>query len=839
MRPALALRFARRELRGGLKGFRVFLGCLTLGVAAIAGVGSLSTAILEGIRDNGRVILGGDVDLRLSHRPASGTERAWLDARATISEVLEMRSMARAAGAKQRALVELKAVDGRYPLYGRVVLDNGIDLAAAIGRQAGRWGAAVEPELLRRLGLRVGDGIKVGELVYQVRAVLRQEPDRAAGGIAFGPRVMVALDSMAETGLVRLGSLIHYHYHVQLAPQVTVAAWTGRLRSALPDAGWRIRSHTNSAPGLQQFVERLAIFLTLVGLSALLVGGVGVGNAVHSYLDSKTTTIATLKCLGAPGGLIFRVYLTQVLVLALGGIIAGLVIGAALPLAAMVLLAELLPVPVALGLYPEPLLLAALYGLLTALAFALWPLGRAREVAAAGLFRHIVAPARAWPRATYVVGTVAAVIALAAIAVLTTEERRFAVWFVFGAAGVFIILRAAAAILMALARRAGRPRVAMLRLALANLYRPGAPTGSVVLSLGLGLTLLVAVALIEANLSRQINERLPDQAPAFYFVDIQKDQLTPFLATARGVAGVGQIRHMPMLRGRITRLGDVPAEQIAAPPEARWVLRGDRGLTYAVELPANNEIVAGAWWPPDYRGPPLVSFEAASATALGVEIGDSVTVDVLGREITATVASLRRVDWTSLGINFVLIFDPQSLAAAPHAYLATAKADGAAEDALFDAVTERFANVTVVRMKEALQLVNGLLAKIGAAVRVTAAVTLLAGVLVLAGAMATGHRHRVYDAVMLKVLGARRRYVMGIYLVEYALLGLITAAIAALAGSAAAWFVLTEVMSSEWTFLPATVAATALLSVAVTVVLGLAGTWRALAQKAAPILRTE
>ena len=574
-----------------------------------------------------------------------------------------------------------------------MLLDGGGELAAAIARREGRWGAVVEPQLMRRLGLAVGDGIKIGELVYRIRAVLRQEPDRVAGGIAIGPRVLVALDSMAATGLVRLGSLIHYHYHVQLPPARSVAAWTAAVRDALPDAGWRIRSHANSAPGMRQFVQRLTIFLTLVGLSALLVGGVGVGNAVHSYLDGKTTTIATLKCLGAPGGLIFRIYLVQVLMLAAVGVVVGLVLGALLPLAAMALLAEVLPVPVAFGLYPAPLALAAIYGVLVALAFALWPLGRAREVAAAGLFRHIVAPARRWPRPSYVLATIAAVAALAAIAVLTTEERRFAIWFVFGAAGTFIVLRGAAAGVMALARRAGRPRSATLRLALANLHRPGAPTGSVVLSLGIGLTLLVAVTLIEGNMSRQITERLPDTAPAFYFVDIQKDQLAPFLATARSVPGVGQVDHVPMLRGRITAIDGVPSEQIVPPPEARWVLRGDRGLTYAALPPANSEIVAGTWWPADHRGPPLVSFEAHSATALGLEIGDTITVAVLGREITATIANLRRVDWTTLGINFVMVFDPVSLAAAPHSVLATAKADGAAEEALFDAITDRFANV--------------------------------------------------------------------------------------------------------------------------------------------------
>ncbi len=834
---ATALRFARRELRGGLKGFRIFLACLTLGVAAIAAVGSLSGALVAGMRDNGRAILGGDVALRLTHRPATAAEQAWLAREGEISHSMEMRSMA--AGGERRTLVELKAVDGGYPHYGAVVLSSGAEMQSLLGRRAGGWGAVVEPTLMRRLGLGLGDRIKIGELAFEIRDTIALEPDRAAGGFAIGPRVMVALDAMAETGLVRIGSLIRYHYRIRLAPGADVVGWVERLRAALPDAGWRIRDHRNGAPNLQQFVQRMTLFLTLVGLSALLVGGVGVGNAVHGYLDGKTATIATLKCLGAPGGFIFQVYLVQVGLLAAVGILVGLALGAGTPMAAVAVFADILPVPATPGLYPAPLALAAFYGVLVALAFAIWPLGRAREVPAAGLFRQVVAPVGTRPRAVYVIATIVAVAALATVAIWMAEEKHFAIWFVLGALGSFAVLRAMGLGIMALARRVARPPVAALRLAIANLHRPGAPTPSVVLALGQGLTLLVGIASIEANLDRQVNERLPDRAPAFFFVDIQANQLDDFLATAGEVPGVGAVRHVPSLRGRITRVAGVPAEQIEPTPETRWVLHGDRGLTYAALPPGDNTVTAGDWWPADYQGPPLVSFEADAAAGLGLQVGDSVTVNVLGREITATIANLRRVDWQTLGINFVVIFDPHTLAAAPHSFLATAEADGPAEAALFDAVTARFANVTAIRMKEALEIVNDLLAKISIAVRSTATVTLIAGVLVLGGAMAAGHHHRVYDAVILKVLGATRRDVLAAYVAEYAILGLATAVVAAVAGTIASWAVVTFVMHAEWVFLPATVAATALISVAVTVTLGLAGTWRALSQNAMAVLRTE
>ena len=833
----LALSFARRELRGGLKGFRVFLACLALGVAAIAGVGTLTKSIVAGLKDDGRKILGGDIDLRLSQQKIAPEALAWLRQRGRLSRTLDMRTIAH--GALRRTLVELKAVDEAYPLYGAVRLRGGGDLGAALAQRDGRFGAVLESQVLYRLALEPGGEIRIGEQVYQVRGVIEHEPDRAASQFVLGPRALVARASMAGTGLVKVGSLIHYHTRLKLPEGTDVGPVVNQLRAAFPDAAWRIRTHRNGAPGLRLFLDRLRLFLTLVGLTALLVGGVGVGNAVRSYIDGKTATIATLKCLGATSGAVVRIYLAQVMILATLGIAGGLAIGIATPFVLGSLLAEVLPVALKPGLYPGPLILATAYGGLIALAFALWPLGLAGKVPAGGLFRSAIAPATGRPRPIYVLAVAAALAVLCLLAILTTEERAFAAWFIVGAAGCFAVLSAAGLLIQALARRARRPRDAGLRLALANIHRPGAPTGSVVLSLGLGLTLLVTVVLIEGNFARQVKERLPEQAPAFFFVDIQKDQIDRFLALAHGIPGVERVRNVPSLRGRITRVNGIPAREVEVAPEERWVLSGDRGLTYAARPPGNNPVVAGTWWPADYDGPPLVSLEATAARGLGLDIGDTITVNVLGREITATVRNLRQVDWGSLGINFVLVFDPNTLKPAPHTYIATADTTPEAEEVLYRAVTDTFANVTAVRMKEALELVNDILIKIGAAVRGVALVTLVAGVLVLAGAMAAGQSRRVYDAVIFKVLGATRRDILRAFVVEYAILGLATAVVAGAAGALASYMVMTRVMGADWQFVPGVAVATLGLGLVATVGFGLAGTWRALAQKPAPVLRTE
>lgn len=840
----LPLRLARRELRGGLHGFRIFLACLTLGVTAIAGVGSVSDAVLTGLQRDGRILLGGDMDLRLTHVAADAEQRAFLDSRADVSSVAEMRAMARGQGeGARRVLVELRAVDRLYPLFGAAELTpaEGVpdELPAALARREGHWGAVIDPSLLRRLDVALGDLVRVGDLDYRVTGVLEREPDRTSRAFTLGPTFMVAHDSLAETGLVQPGSLIQHHYRLRLDRGVTPEAMRAELTERFPEAAWRIRDTTEAAPGIGRFIDRLTLFLTLVGLTALLVGGVGVGNAVRSYLEGKTATIATLKCLGAPGRLIFQVYMAQILALALVGIVVGLVFGAAATYLVAGLLGDALGWRAELGIYPLPLAIAAAFGLLTAITFSLWPLARARSIAAASLFRDLVTPASAKLAA----GTLPALLVsgglLAALAIFTAADRRLAFFFVVGALATLLLFRLTAQAIIWGARRLPRPRRPGLRLAIANLYRPGAPTASVVMSLGLGLTVLVAIALIEGNLSRQVTQSLPEEAPGFYFIDIQPDQVAEFDALVESFPGVSELQQVPMLRGRIAAVNGTPPSELDIPGDVQWVFRGDRGLTWMREPRAGDKITAGEWWPPDYDGPPLVSLHDEVAKALDIGPGDRLTINILGRDVEVTIANLREVDWSNLSINFVMIFSPGLLERAPQSHIATVKADPETEDALEIAVTDRFVNVSSIRVKEALEQVAGLIAQIAIAVRAIAAVALVAGVLVLAGAVAAGHHRRVYDAVVLKVLGATRRTVAQTFLLEYGLLGLVTAAVASVIGTLAAWLVLTEIMQADFVFLPQAVATTTLLATLITVGFGFAGTWRALGQKAAPLLRNE
>jgi putative ABC transport system permease protein len=757
-----------------------------------------------------------------------------------------MRAMARTADGRT-ALVEVKAVDGAYPLFGAAQLDPAMPLADTLAMRDGAFGAAADPLLLARLELKPGARITVGAATIEIRAALSSEPDRlSAGGFGLGPRLMISPEALRATGLLQPGSQVRWHYRLRLPPsdasdaavERTIAAATAQV----PDAGWEVRSRSNASPALERNIERFTQYLTLVGLTALLVGGVGVANAIRGHLDRKRDTIATMKSLGATGGEVFVIYLTQAMTLALIGAIPGLILGAALPFLVAWGFGSILPLPLAPTLHLEDLALALLYGLLTALAFAIWPLGRAHDVSVSALFRDEVAPERRWPRRIYIALTIAAVAVLATLAVKLAYDQRVAAIFVAAAAGVFVALRLVASLVMAVAKRAPRPRSTALRLAIANIHRPGALTASVVMSLGLGLALLVTVIEVDGNLRRQFIAALPEQAPSFFFLDIQSADAERFDAFIRQHAPGAALERVPMLRGRIVSANGVRAEDIRVPASQNWVLQSDRGITYSDTIPAGSRVTEGAWWTPDYSGPPLVSFERRVASALGLSIGDAIVVNVLGRNIEARVANLRTLDWQSLGINFAMVFAPASLRGAPHTFIATLTYPGgstiAAETELLKAAADTFPSVTTVRVREAIDSVGGIVTNLVAALRGASALTLLIAMLVLGGALAAGHRHRVYDAVVLKTVGATRGKLLAAYALEYLMLGIATAVFGVAAGTAAAAFVVRQVMNLPFTWLPGPDLAAAALAVGVTVVLGLIGTFHALGQKPAPVLRS-
>ena len=840
---SLALRFSMREMRGGLSGFIIFIICIALGVAAIGGVNSVAQAIGGAVAAQGQVLLGGDIRFQLVHREANESERAFIEGLGTASASATMRSMVRLPDGSDQTLVELKATDDAYPLYGDFITEPALPREELYARSGGAWGTAVADLLLSRLGLKLGDRLILGSETFEIRALVVSEPDAVGEGFGFAPRMMISLEALRASGLIQEGSLVENAWKVRLHDVATPARLEqirAQATTEFPEAGWSIRDRTSAAPSLSSNVERFSQFLTLVGLTALGVGGVGVANAVRAYLDGKRAVIATFKSLGASGGFVFTVYLVQIGLIALIGIALGLLAAAAMPFFAAAFLSTLLPMPATGGIYPGALAVGALFGLLGTLAFALLPLGRARDVPATALFRELGFEARGLPSFAYLAASGAIAIVLAAFAVWWSTDRFIAAIFIGAMLCSFAILRLVSLGVQWLARRSPRVRSTALRLAIGNIHRPGALTPSVVLSLGLGLTLLVTLALIDGNLRRQIAGNLPERAPDFFFVDIQNAEIGAFRDLIAAQSPGGDLDTVPMLRGRIMALNGTDVRQIEVPPEGAWVLRGDRGVTYAETPPENSTVSEGEWWPADHAGEPLVSFAAEEAGQIGLKIGDTVTVNILGRNITARIANFREIQWESMGINFVMVFSPNTFAGAPHAWLATLTSPGsdtAADAQLLNAVTRAFPAVTTVRVKDALEIVNGLVAQLATAIRAAAAVALVASILVLSGALAAGNRARIHDAVVLKTLGATRRTLIGAYTLEYAMIGLATAVFALAAGGVSAWYVIARIMQLPSQFLPEVAASTVAVALVLTVGIGLAGTWRVLGHKAAPVLR--
>jgi putative ABC transport system permease protein len=831
----LAFRLARRELRGSVHGLRIVLACLALGVAAIAAIGTLREGVTRGLAADGSRILGGDIEVGGGAQPLPDSLRVWLRERgARVSDVVTMRSML-VAPSGARMLVELKAVDGAWPMIGQATLNPPGAVTPALAEN----GLLVDPLVVDRLGVHPGDMLRLGNLSMALRGTLTDEPDRVATPSIFGPRALVSLAALPATGLIQPGSIVEYRMRAVLPPGMDADRVIRDLRSAFHEQGWRVRNARDAAPGVGQFVDRTSLFMTLVGLTSLLVGGIGVANGVRAWLDARARTIATLRCLGASARLVFAVALIQVMALASLGILAGVVAGAALPVAASGLLRDVLPVPPVLGVFPVPLGLAALYGLLTATTFALWPLARAMRIPGAALFRDPLLPARVKLRGRLLAVNTLLAVALVALTVGTADDPHFALWFCIAAIGTLALFRVGGWTVMRLASVMPHGGVPWVRLGLSNLHRPGNTTPLMLVSLGLGLSTLAAVALIQGNLRRQVEDQLPQRAPSFFFIDIQNTQMDQFRQILAAQSGVEDVQEVPSLRARVVAVNGVPADEVKATPDTTWGLRGDRGLTYAATMPAGTRLVAGQWWPTDYKGPPLVSFDASLARGWNVHLGDVIRVNVLGRDIDLKVASLRDVAWRSLGINFTLVASPGLLEHAPHTHIATVRVQPAAEGSLLRAVTDALPNVSGIRVADVLKSVADLLGQIGAVLTATGSLTLGAGALVLAGAVAAGQRRRIRQAVILKSLGATRAQIRGAWLVEFGILGASAGMIAAVVGTAASYGVMHFVMAADWAFLPTTLAVTVLSCVVLMLGFGYAGTAAALRIKAAPLLRNE
>lgn len=845
-RLPLALRFALRDLAGDLRAFSVFIACIVIGVAAISGVGAVSRSLASGLAREGRVILGGDLSFGLVHRRLTADERAFLESHGRLSQVTLMRAMARADNG-DAALIEIKAVDASYPSAGAIETEPGRPLADALQARDGVFGLVADPTLIARLGLNIGDSVAIGATRLQLRAALVSEPDKLAGGVGFGARALMSDEALRATGLLQPGSIVRYLARVSLdrdgaeASDAEIDRFAELANSRFPQAGWEVRKRNAVSPQFSRNQERFTQLLTLVALTALVAGGAGVANAVDGFIARKRDAFAIMKALGAPASRVFAIALTEVLLVAALAIAGGLALGASFPFIADALLARTIDLPFSASADPSGLAIGALYGLLVTLIFALPPLGRAHDIPVARLLRDDADETQAHVPRRYLLASLAAAILLVGLVMTSSTDKRLAATYIATTAAAFVLLRGVAGLVVLAARRLPTMRDARLRHAIANIRRPHSLTPALIVSVGMTQTLLVALALVEGAIHGELSYAQKGRTPSFFFVDAPKAQVDEFGSFLQSFAPDARVEHVPMMRGRIVAVKGARAETVRATEDTAWALEGDRGVTFSAALPENSTLVAGSWWAEDRTGPPLVSLEARVAEGLGLTLGDDITVNVLGREITARIANLRRVEWRSFGINFVMVFSPDTFADAPYSEIFTvafADRDDARRDAaLTREAAKRFPTIAAVRVKDALEAVEKIADRLTSAARAAAAIAALTATLALASAIAASQRARLHDAVVLKTLGATRGWLIGALTMEFAILGTIAAVFSIAAGTGAAAFILEGLMKMEFAFLPTPVAVTALAALGFTIALGLVGTWRVLGQRPGPALR--
>ena len=785
---------AKRDLSSGFRGLRLLLVCLFLGVGALAAIGSLTSAIQGELDSQGQAILGGDMEVELWQRMPSDAEMAYLEQLGTVSPGYRLQAMASTPDAA--VPVELKAVAANYPMYGELLLQGGSSFGAPPAGQA-----FLAPGAAERLDVSPGDTITLGTQQVTVAGIIEEEPDRLSEGFALGQTVIVPLDLPETAGLVAPGSMFQTKTRIAFDGQQDPDEVAEALQEAFPESPFDIRTRNRASPGADRFVSRMGEFLTLVGLAALVIAGIGIGGGVNSYLEARRNSIATLKILGATSRDIARIYALEIGIAACVGAAAGLLAGVLVtPLLANAL-GSLLPVTTDFVIDPLALLRAAAFGLLVALVFAAPPLARAKQFPAMALMRARVSPlAQQWRAAAVPVGL--GIAGIVALAIIGSNNPMLSAIFLAGAAGILGFLALLGRAIRWAASRVPRPADPIVRAALANLHRPGAATGSLVTALGFGLSAFVLLAGVQSSLDGNIQRSVPARAPDYFVLDVPREGVEQFRQIVTDIAPDASVDTVPTLRGSIVAFGPEGAMTRVADMgdrEGTWGLRGERGLTYSDTLPDGNVLTGGEWWDEGHSGEPLVSVDEELANAAGIEIGDLVTVNVLGVDFTARIANTRRIDWESLGFNNVWVFSANTFASAPHNLAATIELpEGTQAGGLLRALVTEFPSSSVIEVGPILTEARTILDQVSLAILAAASVAVLAGIAVLLGAIAAARAARIYDTVILRVLGASRRQLLALQFAEFGLLVAVLAGVALAMGSGVAWLVIVQMFEFDW-----------------------------------------
>ena len=777
---AMALRIAVRDMRGRARSLWLLAAGVFIGTAAVALVGAVSQSLIDSARRGALETVGGDLSLRLSHRPPSDAELAVIGREGDISVATELRPVARALGTDNEqgasALVELKGVDPNYPLYGAAETQPAFGFFQRLDRDGGVYGAIADPSLFDALNLEPGDSVQIGGTQYELRGILLVEPDRAFRAFTLGPRVIVLNESLPATGFVDEGAEVYYYTRVRLpsgtnGPAEATAA-LARIDQAFPQSGWRMVNAHNGVPGVERTLSMAQVVLLFIGLGVMLVGGAGISGAVRAHTTEKMVVIAILKSIGAPPRIVTLAVGLEVLAAASIGAVLGVGLGATGPTFFASTLADQLPFELEAAPGIKPLLAAGLFGILVAALFAWWPLMGVHDMKAQLLLRERITHPSGKRSGKRWLGAGAIAAAIVAVVFWVSPMPALTVGFLAGALALAAFYYALGLGLSHMAKRLSKRKGPHLRLALGSLHRAGAPTGPVVMALGLSLTLLVALDGIGAAASRHVQHAMPRTAP-----DLVAFSLKPKVATRLRVeleaSGIAE-RHriMPFLHARVQAINGTAVRDLKVPGSVNWVIRGDRGVSFAAELPDGLRWDAS---PTEHIG---FSLDADIANKLGLGIGDAITLNVGGHVREGPVMNLRNVDWTKLDLDFPIIATPDTFSRIPYSFVASLKAKPGNKETLKAFIRNRFPDMPLIRVADVLRSLATAMEAIVSGLESAALMCGLAALVVLAGSVLQGIRIRTDEAVLLKVLGARRHQLLGQLTLEFLALGTLVALVA-------------------------------------------------------------
>ena len=851
----LPLRFAFNEVRHGWRHFAIFLSCLVLGVSIMAAVNTLGDLVKISLANEAKSLLGGDLEVEIRGVEANAEQVSFLEGYGQVSKVSSLRSMMIVND--QNTLIEIKAVDESYPLVGTLVFEKILDTLAVENTQTDQAkalnaaifaskGIAVDPILLTQLNLSLGDQVQIGDASFEIRATIAREPDRALQIFTFGPRVMMNQASLKASGLVSTFSLVEHEYRILSPSQMLQdgqleAEVESALQENFPEISWRVRSGNDGNQSLQRFINQFIAFMNLSGLATFIIAGIGIASSTRSYLEKKLPSIAVLKVQGASSGFILKTYLLVLgILVSLGGFI-GVVIAAAITMTLVPVLANFIPTLLnQTGFYWQAFLLAFWYGVLVSYLFSMPALLSAMNVKPAVLFRRtqgVLLFERAWLPLL----VVACILTLLFITLFLSANDKAVM---MGAILVALVAMAFFGLcnrciqLIAQNIKVEKP---WLRLVLRYLHRPGSTSGTVILAIGVSLTVLIALSLTEANFKVRLNEIVERRAPHLFLVDIQPHQKQEIQNLLSSTTPQENITMSPMVRGRITHLNGVAVESVAVDEDIQWAVRGDRGISYTKTPPENANIVQGEFWPEDYQGEPLLSVDERFLDGMGLQLGDTMTVSILGQSITGKITSARRIDYSTFQLNFAMLFSPGVLEDFPHTSLATAYLENPAEDEaeLIQTIAKNYPGITTIRTREVIAMVRSIMEHIATALRFTVALSLIAGLLVLSAALNASIRQRVYDIAVLKVLGSRRADILKSCCVEWAFLGGITACLATVIGGGAAYLLNARFRGETFYFVPEVVLTIICACILVVLAIGYFGSRKIFELKPARLLRNE